>query len=146
MSRGPKRPSRFKERAFGVVAVGIGIGLVATLVLFVVVVVRCRQFKAEFLETAERHLGREATIDVAAVVSAREAARELVVQRGVRPEKLRVRLEQRDLPDGQVTHFVVLEADVGACHGSFERDLGQRLAPDKVAAFARAGVREYHRH
>lgn len=129
-------------------AVCVGIGVIITLLLFAFAQVRDRRFQEEFLATVERELG-SAQVGVASVVSAREALRRFVEERGDEQGRGRgrqtTRLVRRDLPDGGASHFLVLEAHAGGSHAEYERDLGQ-LDAAAIDSFAKANIREYHLH
>jgi len=126
----------------------MGLAIAVSLVLFVIARVRDKRFEEEFQATIERHLGT-GPVDVATVVSAREAAEGFVEERGEAHGhghgRLTTRLVRRDLPGGAVSHFLVLDAHAGGLHAGFERDLGQ-LDAAAVDSFARANIREYHVH
>ncbi len=146
--RGRKPRSRFKEQFLTVGGVVMGASLVLSLVLFVVARVRDKQFQDEFEATVERQLG-SGPLDVATVVSARQAAHAFVEERGDDHGhghgRLTTRLVRRDLPGGAVSHFLVLVAHAGGRDAEFERDLGQ-LDAAAIDSFAKANIREYHVH
>lgn len=146
--RGRKPRSKFKEHFLNVGAVIVGIAILVTLVLFVVAQVREKRFQEEFQATVETALG-PGPVSVAAVVSARTAARAFAEERGdlhgPAHGRLTTRLVQRDLPDGVVSHFLVLDAHAGGHHAEYERDLGQ-LEAAAIDSFAKANIREYHVH
>ncbi|MBX3465488.1 MAG: hypothetical protein KF878_01150 [Planctomycetes bacterium] len=120
----------------------MGALVVALLLVKAVGLVQCFRFTSEFTEAASRHLVGASGIDVAAIASARAAARDAAVARGVEPERVRVSLLREDTTDRAYAHVVVFDLEVEGCDASVRRPVGRRLSPEEVAALTEVGVHE----
>lgn len=147
-ARARKPRSRFKEQFLTAGAVFMALAIALSLVLFVVAQVRSKQFQDEFTATVERQLGA-GPINVATVVSAREAARTFAEERGDDHGhghgRSTARLVRRDLRGGLASYYIVFDTRAGGRHAEYERDLGP-LDAAAIDSFAKANIREYHDH
>jgi hypothetical protein len=154
VSRKPRKPQRPRkehkagapalDKFFGFGGVVLAVGLVVTLVLFVVSVVQCRQFRQEFAAAADRELGGGEAIEVAAVVSARQAAQDVVERHGLPAGKFNTWVERVKRPGGEEAHRLVFELNLASCYTKHERT-ARPFDEQSLEALDRGGLRE-HRH
>lgn len=137
-----KRKSLFKDHAINVGAAAISIGVISLVVASIVSVVRCNGFKSTFAAAAAEHIGPTLPVTVAAISSARDAVHAVALARGVAPEKIKCRIERREIGSSGFTHVVALEAAAGACEPAFERVLDRQLTDAELLALADLGFRE----